>query len=161
MEELELKLRQQEQQEHMLPACSADKSGTTSNERKAWSRVQTPGQMDPPSLRSLNSTNRAINQESVLLKGTDTLHQIRRRRGLQSIGTENTFLASSPLLDKRILSSESNKGRHIDQSKALSRLTRSTKPAATVHRALSGSNLYKDQLPGNKDKYNKSKFWLR
>ncbi|XP_041018654.1 kinesin-like protein KIN-14R isoform X1 [Juglans microcarpa x Juglans regia] len=159
IEELELKLRQQEQQEYMLPACSADKSGTTSNERKAWSRVQTPGQMDPPSLR--NSTNRAINQESVLLKGTDTLHQIRRRRGLQSIGTENTFLASSPLLDKRILSSESTKGRHIDQSKALSRLTRSTKPAATVHRAFSGSNLYKDQLPGNKDKNNKSKFWLR
>lgn len=76
------------------------------------------------------------------------------------MGTENNFLFSSPLIEKRILSSESNKGRHIDQSRAFSRLTRGTKPAST-NRAFSGSKLYKDQLPGIKENNNKSKIWLR
>lgn len=160
IKELEEKLRKQEQQECVLPACSADKSGATPSETRAWSRGQTLGEIDPPCLRSLNSGNQTTNQESVLLKGTETLHKIRRRRELHSMGTENNFLFSSPLIEKRILSSESNKGRHIDQSRAFSRLTRGTKPAST-NRAFSGSKLYKDQLPGIKENNNKSKIWLR
>jgi hypothetical protein len=145
----------------VLRACSAEKSGPKLNETKAWSRVQALGEMDSPYLRNLNSANRTINQESVLLKGTDTLHKIRRRRELQSIGTENNFVLSSPLLNKRILSSEPNKAKNIDQSKTLSRLTRSTKTDATGHLAFSGNKPYKYQLPGVKENDNKSKIWLR
>lgn len=148
----------------MLRVCSAEKSGPNPNETKSWSRVQAPGEMDSPCLRNLNSVNRTINQESVLLKGTDTLHKIRRRRELQSIGTENNFVLSSPLLNKRILStmsSEPNKAKNIDQSKALSRLTRSTKTDPTAHVAFSGNKPYKYQLPGMKEKDNKSKIRLR
>jgi hypothetical protein len=145
----------------VLQVYSAEKSGAAPNETKAWSRVQTLGEMDSPCLRNLNSINRTINQESVLLKGTDTLHKIRRRRELQSIGAENNFALSSPLLNKRILSSEPNKAKNIDQSKALSRLTRSTKTDATGHRAFSGNKPYKYKVPGIKENDNKSKIWLR
>lgn len=145
----------------MIQACSAEKSGPTPTETKAWSRVQILGEIDSPCLRNLNSVNRTINQESVLLKGTDTLHKIRRRRELQSIGTENNFILSSPLLNQRILSSEPNKAKNIDQSKALSRLTRSTKTDTTGHRAFSGNKPYKYQLPGIKENDNKLKIWQR
>jgi hypothetical protein len=152
-------LRRQEQEERVIRACS-EKSGPTPTETKAWSRVQTLGEIDSPCLRNLNSVNRTINQESVLLKGTDTLHKIRRRE-LQSIGTENNFALSSPLLNQRILSSEPNKAKNIDQSKALSRLTRSTKTDTTGQRAFSGNKPFKYQLPGIKENDNKSKIWLR
>ncbi|XP_059460416.1 kinesin-like protein KIN-14R isoform X1 [Corylus avellana] len=161
IKDLEEKLRRQEQEERVIQACSAEKSGPTPTETKAWSRVQTLGEIDSPCLRNLNSVNRTINQESALLKGTDTLHKIRRRRELQSIGTENNFILSSPPLNQRILSSEPNKAKNIDQFKALSRLTRSTKTDTTGHRAFSGNKPYKYQLPGIKEKDNKSKIWLR
>ena len=144
----------------MLPVCCADKLGVTPNQTKSRIRVQVLQEMDPQSTRNLNSMNRTINQESGLLKGTDSLHKIRRRRELQSPGTENNILLSTPVLNKRILSTESKNARPIDQSRALARLTRSTKSVATSHRILSSNKLYKDQVQGNKES-NKSKIWLR
>ncbi|KAL4595477.1 hypothetical protein ACB092_12G093900 [Castanea dentata] len=160
IKELEGQLKLQEQQESVLPVCCAEKLGVTPNQTKSRIRVQVLQEMDPQSMRNLNSMNQTINQESVLLKGTDSLHKIRRRRELQSTGTENNILLSTPVLNKRILSTESKNARPIDQSRALARLTRSTKSAATSHRILSSNKLYKDQVQGNKES-NKSKIWLR
>ena len=92
-------MKLQEQQESVLPVCCADKLGVTPNQTKSRIRVQVLQEMDPQSTRNLNSMNQTINQESVLLKGTDSLLKVRRRRELQSTGTENNILLSTPVLN--------------------------------------------------------------
>ena len=91
-------MKLQEQQESVLPVCCAENLGATPNQTKSRIRVQVLQEMDPQSTRNLNSMNQTINQESVLLKGTDSLLKVRRRRELQSTGTESNILLSTPVL---------------------------------------------------------------
>ncbi|GKV33546.1 hypothetical protein SLEP1_g42045 [Rubroshorea leprosula] len=120
---------------------------------------------DSPNIRSLSSTTRTINVESELLKGTDSLRELRRKKQIQSKGSENSFnsfLLSAPLVDKRVPSAESNKARQIDPSKAFSRITRSgTKSVTTGQRAFSDNNFNRDQVRGGKESSSRLKMWLR
>lgn len=102
--------------------------------------------MDPASLRSLKSNydNRRMSMGSDLLKGTEPLREVRRKRQMQSKGAENNVL----LVEKKLLTGESNKVKQVDSSKALARMTRS----ATVQRTFP---------TGSKESCNKLKMWLR
>ncbi|CAN1185322.1 Kinesin-like protein KIN-14R [Linum perenne] len=81
----------------------------------------------PLNRRSLNPSNGMLNTEdkSILLKGTDSLRELRRKRDLQIRGPENNSL----FLGKKVVSAESesssSKSRQLDPSRALARITRS------------------------------------
>lgn len=137
-------MRQQDQDDY-----STEKLGQNTNERRSLSREETP-----LNERNLNSSNRMLNQESTLLKGTDSLREIRRKRESHSNRIENNVLVSTSSLDRRLLSSDSNKTRSVDQSRAFSRLTRSTKTINKYQRAFPIN--YRDQVPAVKHK-----IWLR
>ncbi|KDP41503.1 hypothetical protein JCGZ_15910 [Jatropha curcas] len=163
---LEEKLIEHEQGECTLQLCSAEKLAatpilTTASTQRRMSNIV---DVDPPSQRTLGSSNRTRNQGSVLLKGTESLRELRRKRDIQSKGTENNFLLSTSLLEKKTLSAESNKVKHLDPSKALARITRSTKPASTAQKAcfISNARVNRDaQVTAVKETNNKLKAWLR
>ncbi|CAK7347285.1 unnamed protein product [Dovyalis caffra] len=155
---LEEKLRQLEHRDCLpMPPPSAEKSEAT----PVLSRAETINDVDPLGQRSLNPSNRTINQESGLLKGTASLCELRRKRDIQSKGMENNFLISATLLEKKRLPAESSKERHPDPSRALARITRSTKPVSTTQKTHSNTanRINKDQAPGARD--SKFKVWLR
>ncbi|GAV66863.1 Kinesin domain-containing protein/Malectin domain-containing protein [Cephalotus follicularis] len=141
IKELEEKLRQQEHQEYASPLYYAERFGATPNDTKA-SRMESMCDMDPQSDRSLNSRNRTGNMGSDLLKRTDSLRELRRKRQIQGKGEENNYMLSASLLERKILPDESDKERHNNPSKALARITRSKKP-------------------GVRESKNKLKVWLR
>ncbi|KAL5559937.1 hypothetical protein UlMin_036148 [Ulmus minor] len=150
--ELEQKLRQQEQ-EGAPSIRSAEKSGAFSNEERAWSRVEIP-----LSTRDLNSSNRMKNEESSLLKGTDPLREVRRRREWQSKGTENNILLSTTnSVDGNIFAVDSKKPRPVEKSKVFPRITRNSTPfSGTSQRSFSINKSNRDQVPSAN-----SKIWLR
>lgn len=151
----------------MQQSCSGGKLGMTPHN----TRVETihDNDMDTPSLRRLNynGSNRTMNMvsESDLLKGTDTLRELRRKRQIQSNGTENNILLSASLLEKKssatAAAAESNKIRHVDSSRALARFTRGTKTVSSAQRAFSNNRTNKDQVPVGKESGNRLKIWLR
>ncbi|KAL9450117.1 hypothetical protein AB3S75_011945 [Citrus x aurantiifolia] len=162
--ELEEKLRKKE--EYATAYCFGEMPVTTPYNATV-SRVETTiDDMDPPSLRILNhnGSNRAMNAESEsdLLKGTNSLREIRRKRQTQWRGSENNILLSASLLEKNSLTAESNKPRHVDSSRAIARITRSTKTASTAQRAsFFNSKTNRDQVAGGKESGSKLKIWLR
>ncbi|XP_059631235.1 kinesin-like protein KIN-14R isoform X2 [Cornus florida] len=140
IKELEEKLRQQEQEGENMPVCSSQNSKATPKVRKSWSTPEAITDTDPRSLRALKSSNRSVNQGSVLLKGTDSLRELRRKRDNQSKGIENNFSLSCPFVERKLLPTETNgKTRHIDPSKAFARVIRTTKPLPTAQRLISSS----------------------
>ncbi|ONI35420.1 hypothetical protein PRUPE_1G535100 [Prunus persica] len=154
VKELEEKLRRNEQG-HVISTFSAEKSGATPKERKTWFRCDTISDIDPLRLRSLSYSNQMTNQESVLLKGTNSLRALRRRRELQSKGNENLMFPAT-LVDRKMLSAESRTEMSGDQ-KALARITRSIKPSTSAQKAGPNNKNYKDQVPAVKQ----SRIWLR
>lgn len=162
--ELEEKLRKKE--EYATAYCFGERPVTTPYNATV-SRVETTiDDMDPPSLRILNhnGSNRAMNAESEsdLLKGTNSLRELRRKRQTQWRGSENNILLSASLLEKNSLTAESNKPRHVDSSRAIARITRSTKTANTAQRAsFFNSKTNRDQVAGGKESGSKLKIWLR
>lgn len=162
--ELEEKLRKKE--EHTTAYCFGEMPVTTPYNATV-SRVETTiDDMDPPSLRILNhnGSNRAMNAESAsdLLKGTNSLRELRRKRQTQWRGSENNILLSASLLEKNSLTAESNKPRHVDSSRAIARITRSTKTASIAQRAsFFNSKTNRDQVAGGKESGSKLKIWLR
>ncbi|CAB4267316.1 unnamed protein product [Prunus armeniaca] len=153
VKELEEKWRRNEQG-HAISTFSAEKSGATPKERKTWFRCDTISDIDPLRLRSLSYSNQMTNQESVLLKGTDSLRALRRRRELQSKGSENLMFPAT-LVDRK-MSAESRTEMSGDQ-KALARITRSVKPSTSAQKAGPNNKNYKDQVPAVKQ----SRIWLR
>ncbi|XVE95161.1 hypothetical protein REPUB_Repub02eG0072500 [Reevesia pubescens] len=156
--ELEEKLNQH-REETKRPVFSAEKLQGTPITTQAFS-IETISTIDPPSLRSLNSNIRTMNVGSELLKGTDSLRELRRKKQIQSKGTENNLLLSS-LLDKKMSSTESSKTKQIDPSRALARITKSTKSVNTVEKAFSSNKINRDQGKELRESSNKLKMWLR
>lgn len=154
VKELEEKLREKEQ-EHVIPTFSAEMLGAIPKERKTWSRRETIGEIDPLRRRSLSYNNQMTNQESVLLKGTDSLRDLRRRRELQTKGHEK-FILPATSVDRKIFSAES-RSEISGEHRALARITRSTKPPAATNAQKAGPNnkRYRDQFPAVK-----SRTWL-
>ncbi|GMI82773.1 MALECTIN DOMAIN KINESIN 2 [Hibiscus trionum] len=144
--ELDPKLRQ-EQEETMRPGLSY--SAEKSKETKYG--------IDHTSLRSLNSNGRRTKEEgSDLLKGTESLRELRRKKQVQSKGTENNSLLSSSLLEKKVSSETKDY-----PSRALARVTRSARSVTTVEKGLSSNKINQDQGKGPRDSGNKLKMWLR
>ena len=105
-----------------------------------------------------------MNQDSLLLKGPDSLRELRRKRDISSKGTENNFLLAASLLEKKTLSPQSNQVRLLDPSKALSRITRTAKPTMNAQKMNSRNNstrINRDQVIGVKENNSKPKVWLR
>ncbi|XAR62064.1 Minus-end-directed kinesin ATPase [Bertholletia excelsa] len=150
--ELDEKLRQQDEASDNPPSVSlSDKAKSTPNERKIPSATEFSIDRNSHSLRSLKSSNR-----SVLLKGTDSLRELKRKQEFQSRGIENTLLLSAPSVEKNFLPAESRQTRHLDPSKAFARVTRTMKPFPAVQR-----NFSSKQVQGIKEKDNSTRVWLR
>ncbi|KAL6983106.1 hypothetical protein U1Q18_016499 [Sarracenia purpurea var. burkii] len=157
IKELEEKLKQRDEvSESMPPLFSSENSKATPSDRKTSSTTESNTGRDCQSL-SLKSSNRSVSHESVLLKGTDSLREVRRKRDLQSGGIENSFLLSASSVERKLIPVESNKTRHIDPSKAFARVTRSTKPFLSAQRFISGKQVL--QVPGVKE--TNTRTWLR
>ncbi|KAJ4965273.1 hypothetical protein NE237_017122 [Protea cynaroides] len=85
VKELEDKLKVREQQVESMILCSTNKSGAaTPSEGKACSREESMSETDPQILRNSRSINRPMNQGSVLLRGTEPLREIIRKRDIRS-----------------------------------------------------------------------------
>ncbi|KAJ8747981.1 hypothetical protein K2173_013119 [Erythroxylum novogranatense] len=93
--------------------------------------------IDPPSQRSLNSNSQTVEECSVLLKGTDSLREIRRKRDIQSKGAENNNKFSFPTPE--------SKG-----SRGLERITRKR-----------NNGINRDQQALGAKDTNRLKIWLR
>lgn len=159
---LERKLKEQQHQEHMLTQCqySAGKLGATPNESKIL-RAESMGDIGPIGMRILQSGNRTSNHGSGLLKGTDSLREIRRKQ-IQSKGSENNILLSASLLERKKSSSdELEKSKNATSSKALARFTRSIKPVSTVQPVISNGKVNRSFDPRLKEKGNKLNMRLR
>ncbi|KAM7516912.1 hypothetical protein LguiA_006495 [Lonicera macranthoides] len=170
LKKLEEKLKQDHPQHQpvCLPtSCSSEKFRVTPNERKAWSTVQTPPLLsDNQRLRSLRSNNRLESQQgsSILLKGTDSLRELRRNRDIQSQGIENNFLlsgAGSSLVEKVVPTGSSKVARQIDSSKAFARVTRTTKPFSVAQRSIASNRINREQVPGVKERDHNTRLWSR
>ncbi|KAB5568806.1 hypothetical protein DKX38_002599 [Salix brachista] len=151
-------LRQHEQGDCSAIPPSAEKSEAT----PVLSRMETIYyDVDPLGEKSLNSTNRTINQESSLLQGNASLRELRRKGDLQSRGVENNFFISASSLEKKRLPAESSKAKPLDSSRASAKITRSTKSIRAAQKTTSNTanRINKDQGPGARD--NKFKVWLR
>ncbi|GFY96061.1 di-glucose binding protein with Kinesin motor domain-containing protein [Actinidia rufa] len=156
IKELQEKLRQQDEvSENVPPLFYSEKSKTTPSERKTLSTTESTLQRDYYSL-SVKSSNRSMSHGSVLLKGTNSLRELRRKGDLQSGGIENSLLFLAPSIEKNLVPIESNKGRQIDPSKAFARVTRTTKPFPTAQRFSSSK-----QVSGAKEKDTNTRVWLR
>ncbi|XP_042493204.1 kinesin-like protein KIN-14R [Macadamia integrifolia] len=116
VKKLEDKLREREQKDSMLLLNPTGKSGVaTPTEGKAQSREESMSEIDPQILRSSSSINRPMNHGSVLLRGTEPLHEIKRKRDIQSGEVEN----NSSLVKK----SSSSINRPMNQGSVLLRGT--------------------------------------
>ncbi|KAE8659234.1 E3 ubiquitin-protein ligase UPL2 isoform 1 [Hibiscus syriacus] len=145
--ELEQKWRQH-QEEIMRPGISY------SAEKLQVTPKKTIYGIDPPSLRSLNSNGSRIKEEgSHLLKGTESLRELRRKKQVQSKGTENNSLLTSSLLEKKV----SSESKHYSTRA----LARNAKSVNTVEKGLSSNKINLDQRRGPRDSGNKLKMWLR
>ncbi|XP_042506668.1 kinesin-like protein KIN-14R isoform X2 [Macadamia integrifolia] len=161
VKELEDKLREREQQvESMLLLSSTSKSRAASpNEAKSLSR-ESMSETDPHILRSSSSINRSMNQESVLLRGTESLREIRRKRDLRNGETENNYFQVNPSLEKKIVPTELGRVRKVDTVKSLTRIIRTTKPINTAPKMFSHGRINRDQVQGIKEK-DKTRGWSR
>lgn len=157
VKELEEKLRQRDDASENVLVFSFEKSRkATPTERKTPNTTESPLDRDLHSL-CLKSSNRSLSHgSSVLLKGTDSLRELRRKRDLQNGGIENSLVLSAPLIEKKLLPVEHNKTRNIDPSKAFARATRSTKPFPTAQRFFSSK-----EVSGVREKDNSTRGWLR
>lgn len=150
-------LRQHEQGDCLPRPPSAEKPEAT----PVLSRMENIYEVDPLGQKSLNSTNRTINQEPSLLQGNTSLRELRRKGDIKSRGMENNFLISASSLEKKRLPSESSKAKHLDSSRVSAKITTSTKSIRGAQKTTSNTanRINKDQGAGARD--NKFKVWLR
>ncbi|KAI3685800.1 hypothetical protein L6452_35058 [Arctium lappa] len=120
VKEVEEKPTMQSEWSVSIQPCSSEKS----NERKTWSTPHTAVGVMTQNRRILKSSNQLATHGSVLVKGTKSLRELRRKHDRD--GVENTLISSSLVS----VSLVDEKACQIDPSKAFARLTRSTKSIA-------------------------------
>lgn len=141
--------------------CASEKIRASPKERKA-SSTDSDMKTDPRT-QGLKSHNRVTGQNSVLLKGSESLSHLRMKRDYQKRGIENNHICLSASLStekKLSLAAEPNKGRHIDPSKAFARVTRTAKPFSGLQRSFS-SRISREPAPIIKDRDTSTRVWLR
>lgn len=126
----------------------------TETEGKVFSRDESTSKTDPHILRSSNSNNKPLpGPSSILLRGAESLHEIKRKREFRNamVGeSENNFIVLTTLVEKRVQPSELGKVRKIDPSKAFGRLTRKVVATQKVF-----------PYSRNNQEKNKTKVWAR
>ncbi|XP_072988679.1 kinesin-like protein KIN-14E [Typha latifolia] len=167
--ELEKKLQEgREQSASKIFDLSESLRIATPIEVKAFSRDESTCESDHLILRSSNSINKpSTSKESILLRGAEPLHEIKRKRELR-ISTfgehENSIAALQSVAEKKIMmQSELNKVRRIDPAKALGRITRTSKVVTTSkifpHRRITREQ--QQQAGGGVNDKDKTKGWAR
>ncbi|CAL9757073.1 unnamed protein product [Musa acuminata subsp. burmannicoides] len=162
VKELENKLREQkEEQDSMLLLQSADRSRiATPIEGRSFSSNESTSHTDPQILRNSNSLNKPMtSQFSFLLKGVESLHEIKRKRDYRSASVENENVISASLVEKKMAPTELIRTRKVDPAKAYGRLTRTTKVITTQKLFLHGRNK-KEQQDGAAREKDKTRAWV-
>lgn len=134
----------------------------TPTEGKTFSRDESMNETDPQILRSSNSINKP-SQASILLRGAESLHEMKRKRELRNamVGElENNNSGPTTLVEKKRRPSELGKLRKIDPAKAFGRLNRTTKVVAT-QKVLTHSRNNKEQQAGVIKEKDRIKLWTR
>ncbi|XP_058081132.1 kinesin-like protein KIN-14E isoform X2 [Magnolia sinica] len=165
VKELNNKLREQERQSESMILDSADKSRATPNEGKGLSE-STSNKSNLNILRSSNSFNR-MNQGPITLSGPNSDHQIRRKRERRSgaVGkSENNDMSYTSSFIEKDLPSELKRLRHIDSTKAMGRITKTSKAAApttTTQKLFSRNKINRQHQVGGIKEREKTRGWLR
>ncbi|KAK9096668.1 hypothetical protein Sjap_022165 [Stephania japonica] len=163
--ELEEKLRHRARLSETFPLSHfGESSRFTPNEGKVRLSEETMSEHNLQILQSSNSINRP-SRESDLLRGIDSLREVRRKREVRSGENENNCCAT--VLNKKKIESkkarqvpgELDKGRQVCNAKPLERLTRTIKPV-TSQRQFSHSRTNRDQALGTKER-EKTRIWSR
>lgn len=102
-------------------------------------------------LRSSNSISRPLSHGSTLPRGTDTLHETRKKRQSRSGEVENNIIP---------VSFNDNRGRKSDPPK-VARIMRTTKPITAAPGPLNHKRIIRDQGQGIKERDAKKKIWSR
>lgn len=155
---MKVKELEQEHREEMLPLNSIDTLRTaTPTDRRASSRDEPTSEVDPRILKSSNSVDKqVVGHSSVLLKGRESLHEIKRKRE-----AENSFgLPITSVEKKMMVPIESNRTRKIDPAKAFGRLTRGSKGGPTQKVSFGRINKEEQQQGGAKEK-DRARSWIR
>lgn len=155
--DLEEKPTQVQQSEFsaQMQSFSSEKSKDTPNERKTWS-THTPVGVMTQNRRILRSSNQLPSHGSVLVKGTESLRELRRKQDARNrSGVENTYIPSS-LVSASLIDEKVSGARHIDPSKAFARVTRSMKPFA-----VSRNRINKEQTQKVKERDVNTRVWSR
>nr|CAD1844496.1 unnamed protein product [Ananas comosus var. bracteatus] len=125
----------------------SSRTTTTPMEGKSFSREESANESDHQILRSSNSINKPItSKESILLRGAETLHEMKRRRESRSSlygEHENSIVV-----------------RRIEPSKALGRLTRTSK-VVTTNKMFPHSRISKEPQGGGVKEKEKIRGWAR
>ncbi|KAG1354542.1 Kinesin-like protein KIN-14E [Cocos nucifera] len=164
VKDLESKLREERSRSNSMSLLnSADALRiATPTEGKTFSRDESMSETDPQILRSSNSINKP-NEGSILLRGAESLHEMKRKRERRNAMVEeleNNNAGPTTLVEKRIRPSELGKVRKIDPAKAFGRLTRTTKVVATQKVFTHSRNSKEHQAGVIKEKV-KTKVWTR
>ncbi|XP_020083974.1 kinesin-like protein KIN-14E isoform X2 [Ananas comosus] len=143
----------------------SSRTTTTPMEGKSFSREESANESDHQILRSSNSINKPItSKESILLRGAQTLHEMKRRRESRSSlygEHENSIVVSSAVAEKKkVLQSHSIRVRRIEPSKALGRLTRTSK-VVTTNKMFPHSRISKEPQGGGVKEKEKIRGWAR
>lgn len=145
----------------MLLLQSADRSRiATPIEGRSFSSNESTSHTDPQILRNSNSLNKPMtSQFSFLLKGVESLHEIKRKRDNRSASVENENVISASLVEKKMAPTELSRTRKVDPAKAYGRLTRTTKVITTQKLFLHGRNK-KEQQDGAAREKDKTRAWV-
>lgn len=139
--------------------CASDRSRASTNERKDSSITENEVNTDPRT-QMLQRRKTLTGQGSILLKGSESLGQLRMKREFQNKGIENICLSNPSTEKKGSLAAESNKGRRMDPSKAFARVTRTTRPFPGIQRSFS-SRINREPVPMVKERDSSTRVWLR
>lgn len=145
-------MREQERKKHMQ--CNYDcydAIRASPVEGRSWTKEEFMSDVDAGILRISNSFIRPMSREST--RGSDSIHETRRKREFKSGETENINMMSSSWLNDK-------KARKSDPPK-LGRVVRTAKPATAAQGPLIHKRIIRDQVQGNKERDTKKKIWSR
>ncbi|KAD4584676.1 hypothetical protein R6Q59_036491 [Mikania micrantha] len=117
-----------------MQSFSSEKSNNISKERKTWS-THTSMEVMNHNPRVLRASNRLPGHGSDLLRGTESLRELRRKHDAHNkSGVENSFVSSSASVTGSacLFDGKASGARQIDPSKAFARVTRTAKPFSVV-----------------------------
>ena len=131
---------------------------STPIDRAVFSRDESTSEIDPQILRSSSSINRqVVGHSSVLLKGRESLHEIKRKREAEN----SDGLPTTSVEKKMTVPCESSRVRRLDPAKAFGRLTRAPKSVSTQKVHPYGRMNKEEQQGGGVKEKDRMRGWVR